>query len=294
MGTSSSYGGSKKKPWKDARQQILDLPSGGGGGGPDSGNSPPGLDDLLDNLWGTIGDALDSDDPSLHAPTIDEPSISIPTLLPWLRPTSGGPSTGSSGGAGGGTGGGGVRTGGGRQGAGSKRQVTRSAARGGTVLGAAHAVRQGDAGYLSELGLDLGRLQTLSVARQCGEILDAVLGEGGHPDEAALRKASLESMKEILSAQDEPELAGSVETFVANFVFELALVELQAQVSNGAISPGDVARQEQTIRSYLNRRVKTAGLPTSGVLQPRELRGHTAKLTKEVVKVLRARSGGSE
>ncbi len=286
MGTSDSYGGSTKKVWQDARQQILDLPSGDSAGG-DSGDVPANLDDLLDDLWGNVGDALDSDDPALHSPELDKPSLSIPNLLPWLSVP------GSSGSGSGGSGGGPVqRTGGGRQGTGSRRQVVRSAARGGMVLGAAHAVRREDSQYLQELGLDLDRLRELSVPRQCGEILDAVLGEGSHPDEAALRRASLESLKEILATDATPDEAESVQTFVANFVFELALVELQAQISDGSLRKEDVAAQEQVIRSYLDRRVETVALAKSRPLTPRDLREYSAKLAKEVIKVLRARTGG--
>jgi hypothetical protein len=277
MGTSSSYGGSSKKVWKDARQQVLDLPSSGGGGG--DGPPPPESDinDVLDNLWGTVGDALDSDDPSLHAPSIDPSEIS----------------TSGSGGGSGGAGGGAERTGGGRQGGGSKRQVTRSAARGGAVLGAAHAVQRGDSAYLSELGLDLERLKGLSIPRQCGEILNAVLGEGSHPDEAALRKASLESLKEILTADTEPNEVDSVHTFVTSFVFELMLVELQQQVNDKALAPEDVAKQEKLIKGYLDKAVKKLSLSKTGTIQPRELRAETARLTKEAVKVLRARKSGN-
>lgn len=286
MGTSGSYGGSTKKAWKDARQQVLDLPSGGGGDG-DAGGPEPG-EPALDNLWGLIGDALDSDDPELHEPSIDDSKISLPVLMPWI---SGGSGRSGNGSGGGGTGG--AHTGGGRQGAGSRRRVMRGAARGGTAIGAAYAVRQGDTAYLEELGLNLARLQGLSPIRQCAEILDAVLGEGSHPDDLALRKASLESLKEVLAQGSQPDQLATLRTFVVNYVFELALVELQRQVNEGALAPTDVAKKERTIRTYLERRVQTIDLGDGGVVQPRDLRTRAAALTKEVVKVLRARGGGA-
>jgi hypothetical protein len=171
--------------------------------------------------------------------------------------------------------------------------VTRSAARGGTALGAAYAVRSGDAGYLEELGLDLTRLQSLSPIRQCAEILDAVLGEGAHPDELALRKASLEALKDVLTKGDPPDEAVSLRAFVVSYVFELSLVELQRQVNEGALSPDGVARKERTIRTYLEKRVQNLPIPGGGVIQPRDLRTRAAELTKEVIKLLRARGGGA-
>ncbi len=284
MGTSGSYGGSTKKAWKDARQQVLDLPSGDGGGGQNDGAEPS--DKLLEDLWEKIADGLDSDDPTLHEPTTDEAKISLPVLMPWLSRSGGG--SGGGGGVGGQ-----VRTGGGRQGTGSRRQVARGAARGGAALGAAYAVRSGNAAYLQELGLDLARLRGLSPTRQCAEILDAVLGEGSHPDELALRKASLEALKDVLATNDPPDEATALRSFVVSYVFELSLVELQKQVNDGALAPADVAQKERTIRRYLEKRVQTLPSPDGGVIQPSELRSRAANLTKEVIKLLRAGSGGA-
>lgn len=282
MGTSGAYGGSAKQVWKDARQQVLDLPGGGGG---DQGDSQDQAgDQALDALWSQIADALGSDDPSLYDSVPDDGKISLPVLMPWLRTSGGGSGAGA---------GGQIRTGGGRQGSRSRREVTRSAARGGAALGAAYAIRAGDAAYLDELGLDLTRLQGLSAARQCAEILDAILGEGAHPDELALRKASLEALKEVLIQDEPPDETSSLRLFVVSYVFELSLVELQRQVSEGATSPSDVARKERTIRTYLEKRVRTIPIPGRGAIQPSELRSRAAQLTQEVIKLLRAGVGGT-
>lgn len=290
MGTSNSYGGSSKKDWVSARQQILDLSSGDGrdssGDGQDAESGDP-----LDDLWGTVADALDSDDPTLHAPELDQESVSLPNLMPWLSSTGPSAGRGRGGGAGGGSG---SRTGGGRQGRGSRRQVTRSAARGGTVLGAAHAVRRGDAEYLQEIGLDLGRLQSFSPLRQAAEILDAVLGEGSHPDEAALRRASLEALKEVLAANDEPEPIDSLRSFVTNFVFEQSLVELQRQMTEAGLTTEEAAEQERTIKNYLAVRVKRVKMPASGNLHPSDIKNEAVRLTKEVIKLLRSRTGAAK
>lgn len=286
MGTSGVYGGSQKKPWRDARQSVLDLPSSGEGSTDRDAPADPALDDALEDLWSLIGDALDSDDPALHATDVDDAGLALPNLIPWLRSPRGSSSGGGSGGAGGGP-----RTGGGRQGAGSRRQVIRSAARGGTALGAAFAIRQGDAAHLEDLGLDLARLQSLSPLRQCAEILDAVLGEGSHPDELALRKAALASLKEVLTADTPPDELAAVRSFVTSYVFELALVELQRQVNESGLASGEVAARERMIRSYLNRRVRAMPIERTGSVKPSELRAIAGRLTKEVVKVLRARDG---
>ena len=169
--------------------------------------------------------------------------------------------------------------------------MTRGAARGGAALGAAYAVRSGDAAYLEELGLDLTRLRGLSPTRQCAEILDAVLGEGSHPDELALRKASLEALKDVLATDDPPDEATSLRSFVVSYVFELSLVELQQQVNDGALSPEDVAQKERIIRTYLKKRVQKLAIPSGEVIHPSDLRSRAAQLTKEVIKLLRAGGG---
>ncbi len=287
MGTSGSYGGSGKKPWRDARQQVLDLPSDSSSSADSGGETeldPPS--DALSDLWETIGDALDSDDPSLHAPTLDEPDVGLPKLMPWLSAGT----RGSGGGGGGGVAA--VRTGGGRSGSGSRRRVVRGAARGGTALGAAYAVRRGDSAYLDELGLSLASLRTLSPVRQCAEILDAVLGEESHPDEQALRKASLETLKAVLADDQPPNELTAVRSFVVEFVFELALVELQRQVNEGALSAADVMKKEKMVRGYLERRVLSIDITTGSDIRPRDLRFRAAVLTKEAIKVLRAGSSG--
>lgn len=286
MGTSGAYGGSSKQSWKEARQLVLDFLSADIGGDPGSGHGPD--NEPLDDLWTAIAEALGSDDP-----TLDEPS-SVDTIA--FLPTHTRSPSGSAGGSGegGGAAGGQARSRGGRQGAGSRRQVTQGAARGGTALGAAYAVRSGDAEYLGELGLNLERLRGLSPVRQCAEILDAVLGEGAHPDELALRKASLEALKQILAAGDSsPDEATALRSFVVSYVFELSLVELQKQVNEGALSPSDVARKERTIRRYLEKRVASLPIPGGEVIKASELRLRAERLTKEVVKVLRADRGGT-
>lgn len=286
MGTSGSYGGSQKQKWKDARQQILNLPDGGSSGDASQGGD---VESQLENLWGTIADALDSDDPTLHAPVEPgSPRLQLQSLLPWLASSNGGATSG------GGRGGSATpRTGGGREGARSRRQVVRSAARGGTALAAAFAVRSGDEGYLAEIGLDLARLRTLSPVRQCAEILDAVLGEGAHPDELALRRAALEALKQVLSTAEPPNEVQTLRTFVASYVFELALVEIQRQLNEGGATHDDVVRKESMIKGYIERRTAAVTVDQDGVVSPTGLTLAAVRLTNEVIKLLRARGAAT-
>jgi hypothetical protein len=97
----------------------------------------------------------------------------------------------------------------------------------------------------------------------------------------------------VLTRDEPPDEATSLRAFVVSYVFELSLVELQRQVNEGALSPADVARKERIIRTYLVKRVETLPVPSNVVIQPRDLRTRAAELAKEVIKLLRAGSGGA-
>jgi hypothetical protein len=213
VGTSGSYGGSSRRAWRNARQLLLDLPVGPAAGGTTS----PEDFDRLEPLCAAIGDALTGDDPFLNDPVLDGDMLSLDRLLPKARPAGLAASGGGSGG--------GLVSGksqpAGRSGAGSRRQIVRGAARGGAALGAAYAFRRGDARALGDLGLDLDYLSSLGPVQQCAAILDAVLGEGGHPDEYALRKASLQSLKDVLLSDVPPGELDALGGFVVSYVYEL-------------------------------------------------------------------------
>lgn len=286
MGTSGSYGGSSRQGWSSARDQVADLPGTPGAG---SGGSDQAEDAAAADLWSTIADALADEDTALVGPLPTETTYPIADLLP-RGPRVRSPAGGGSGG-GGGVGGGLVRgeTGSaGRRGSRSSRAIRRGAARGGAAIGAAYALRQGDAAALSELGLDLAELRVLSPTKQCMSILDAVLGEGGHPDEHALRRAVAGAIKEVLQSDAPPDEIETLRSFVANFVFQIALVELQGELTSGHVSAAESAQRESRIQRWLERRVRLLQFPTEGRLPITRFREAAAGLAQEAIRVLRA------
>ncbi|MHB9149815.1 MAG: hypothetical protein ACYC33_07020 [Thermoleophilia bacterium] len=164
-----------------------------------------------------------------------------------------------------------------------------NAARGGMVLGAGYAIRQNDGAALADYGLSIENLRGLSPVRQCAAILDALLGQGAHPDEHALRKASMESLKEILQSEIPPPEADAVGGFVVNYVYELVLVELQAQLDAGAMNAAESARRERGIRHYLEHRVAQVKATITGRVKASDLRSLAARLTSEAIRIVRAR-----
>ena len=106
---------------------------------------------------------------------------------------------------------------------------------------------------------------------QCARILEAVLGEGSHPDEAALQRAAAEQLKAILVSEETLSEADAIRGFVARFVFELMLVELQAGLTAGRIDTATATRKEGRVKRWLEARVKAIALPGGESVAPGSL-----------------------
>lgn len=297
MGTTDAYGGSGNQAWNSARQLLDDLPvpaspdgSDGSGDdgddavGDDAGGDDAGGDDALAGVAGALADALAHDDAALSSPPAP---LTLTGLLPRRGRVGGG---GGRGGAG--TPGGGIRGAGGgagRTGGGSRRSVTRSAARGGAAIGGAYALRSGNREALAEIGLDLDELRGLGPRTQCARILDAVLGEAGHPDEMALRIAAAEQLKAIITMPAPPSEADALRGFIAAFVFQIGLVELRADLAKGHIDSAAATRKEGRLRRYLSRRAAALTVPTTGRMSIADFSAHADRLVREAIALLRAR-----
>jgi len=290
MGTSGAYGGSNTQPWRDVHDAFGEMPPGPGPGDAGDGDGDGADGDSGDSaagLAGAISNALGSDDGGVSAPAPASP-YALGSLI------ARGPGGGGGGGGGGASRPGGLRgeSGGtGRSGGGSSRSIGRSAARGGAAIGGAYALRAGDATALADLGLDLDHLRTLSPRAQCARILDAVLGEGGHPDEAALRAAAVEQMKAVLSEPTAPPPAegDALRAFIASYVFQLALVELRSGLERKDIDVPEAALREGQLLRYLKKRVEQLSVPARGRMPIQQFAQHADRLVREMLKMLRDR-----
>lgn len=298
MGTSGAYGGSSAGRWQDARDRFADL-------GGDLASGPPGEGDRGEPGRGQPSDAPPSGDDASGSPSDDtaaavaaaaaallgddpdarRPSVAFP--LSALLPRRGGASGGGAGGAGGGDGAGRSSTGG-RAGTRSRRGVVRGAARGAAAIGGAYALRAGDAAGLRDLGLDLSELTTLPPRTQTARILDAALGDAGHPDDYALRRATAEHLKSVLLAKTPPDPEDTIREFIGEWIFQLGLVELRAQAAAGRLVPQQAARAERRLRDWLSRRVRGVSLPRLGRLSVQAFSDIAAKVTAEALRLLRA------
>jgi hypothetical protein len=289
MGTSDAYGGSSAGRWQNARDGFADLdadtvavPAGQPGGdrpsAPPGDAAPPPPDDAAAAAAAALAAALLADDPAARQPSVTFP---ISTLLP--RRGGGG----HRGGGGGGDGAGRSSTGG-RVGTGSRRGVVRGAARGAAAIGGAYALRAGDAAGLRDLGLDLNELAALPPRAQCARILDTVLGDAGHPDDYALRRATAEHLKSILLAATAPTPEDTIRGFLGEWIFQLGLVELRAQAAAGQLAAQQAVRAERRLRDWLVRRIRDVRLPRFGRLSVQVFSDIAARVTGETLRLVRA------
>ncbi len=240
MGTSGAYGGSARQAWTASRDRIAELVGDTVvGSGSDSSNAA-----AIDALLGAISD----DDPAVAMPRITT------SILPGLATSS------QPGRAGFGVGGHRISpavTGGGR----SRRRISRGARLGGLAVGAGYAIRQGNADSLLELGIVLADIAGMSPAQQCLEILNALIGDSGHPDETALRHALIEVLEFILTASELPDPISMVKQFISRFVFQIMLVEIGDALLDSRLDAERAARLEDEIEGWLDARLEHANTP---------------------------------
>lgn len=252
MGTSNAYGGSSGAAWEAVREAWAGLGDGVDVPAQDTPSDSPPVPPEYDDLGQALGQAL-------MPPVRPGPAPSLPSLLPRSR--------GSGGGGGGGTGGG--ETGGyaGQVGGRTRRSVALQAARGGAAVGAAHAYRARDAAALSQYGITLAELDALSPRMRCAKILDLVLGDAGHPDEAAVRKASAQQVKKIIDpTQPDQTTVESLRDMIGEITLQLGLVELTDQILANTTTPAAATKKENGLRSWIKAKVRGLDLGKYGTV----------------------------
>ena len=273
MGTSSSYKGSKSSSWKIARELFAEL---------EASDSTPANQD---------NPAVDNQDQSpaaQAAAAIAQAIINENTVKPGKHYNF------SLSGilAGGGGGGGGAirnqRQGKGNKGGGSTQGAVKRAAKGAVAIGAARAIRNGDSARLSELGLNLEELRGLKPEQQCAKIADAIFGDTNTPDDAILKRATIEHMKEVLLAEVPLSLEDSIKGFLADLIFQLGLVEHKAANSEQQIPPSQLKNKEDQIEAWLKRKVQSLTLSNLDGLNNKRLANASAKLMEQTLAMARA------
>lgn len=262
MGTSSSYKGSLSESWRSARDRFNQVDS----------SSSENAD--VSSTANAIGSALSNDLPIKRTISFSISSLSA--------------RGGSDGGGGGSNAGGGHERQNGRAGSKSVRQPLRGAARGATAIRAAFDLLSGNRAELDKLGLSLDELQSLGAQEQCVRIVDVIIGDANHPDDAALKRAVIEHLKNILLSDETPSVGDTVKSFVGEWIFQLALVELRAESNQEAVNATEIRQKENKLRDWLKVSMRQVSLPDAENLSTQKLANATAKLTVQAITLLKA------
>lgn len=282
MGTNGAFGGSDAAAWEQARDQWTALGGSSGGAAEEASQSDSqpqeGGDPAFDPLITAIAEALIGEDPDSRRP-------SVPTFpLSATLPRRGG---GRGGGAAGGGGGGGLTGTGSPSGA---RRVTSQAARGGNAIGAATAYRDRDAAALAGYGLTLDELDALSPRMRYGRILDVAIGQAGHPDEQAMRQASLEQIKALLAGDADaakPTGLEAIRDFVGELTIRLGLIELRDQILANTVTAKQAHQRETGLRQWVKAKVGKLDLGRYGMVSTRDFHQVARQMSADVLRLLK-------
>jgi hypothetical protein len=125
--------------------------------------------------------------------------------------------------------------------------------------------------------------------QQRDALLNATIGEPGHPDDYALRRAANDFLKQVLT--DETTDALSVlRDFVGAYLNNIALVELMQQLNDGRVDAKEAVNKEREIKAWVIARLRKEQFKAEGgLIQIEQFRQTAARLVQAAVKILRAR-----
>lgn len=279
MGTNGAFGGSGAAAWDHVRDEWTSLGGQSDGGSVDDPTPTTDGDPAYDALISAIAGALIGEDPDARRPSV--PSFALSDILPRRG--------GGRGGGGGGASGGGGTSGGGGSSSGGRR-VTSQAARGGSAIGAATAYRDRDTAALAGYGLTLEELDALSPRMRCARILDVAIGQAGHPDEQAMRQASLEQIKVLLANGPESGTISGLEAirnFIGELTVRLGLIELRDQILANSVTAKQAHQRETGLRQWVKAKVARIDLGRYGTVTTRDFHQVARQMSADVLRLLK-------
>ena len=168
--------------------------------------------------------------------------------------------------------------------------MTSQAARGGSAIGAAAAYRDRDSATLAGYGLTLEELDELSPRMRCARILDIAIGQAGHPDEQAMRQASLEQIKALLAADpDVSRISGleAIRNFIGELTVRLGLIELRDQILANSVTAKQAHQRETGLRHWVKAKINRLDLGRYGTVTTRDFHQVARQMSADVLRLLK-------
>ncbi|MGN5734715.1 hypothetical protein [Arthrobacter psychrochitiniphilus] len=168
--------------------------------------------------------------------------------------------------------------------------MTSQAARGGNAIGAATAYRDRDAAGLAGYGLSLEELDALSPRMRCARILDTAIGLAGHPDEQAMRQASLEQIKSlVMGGPDAYKISGleAIRNFIGELTVRLGLIELRDQILANTVTAKQAHQRESGLRQWVKAKINRLDLGRYGTVSTRDFHQVARQMSADVLRLLK-------
>ncbi|MEZ5186495.1 MAG: hypothetical protein R2720_12175 [Candidatus Nanopelagicales bacterium] len=133
-------------------------------------------------------------------------------------------------------------------------------------------------------------LDALSPRMRCARILDVAIGQAGHPDEQAMRQASLEQIKVLLaSGPESSNLSGleAIRNFIGELTVRLGLIELRDQILANSVTAKQAHQHETGLRQWVKAKVNKLDLGSYGTVTTRDFHQVARQMSADVLRLLK-------
>jgi len=125
---------------------------------------------------------------------------------------------------------------------------------------------------------------------RCARILDVAIGQVGHPDEQAMRQASLEQIKVLLaSGPESSNLSGleAIRNFIGELTVRLGLIELRDQILANSVTAKQAHQRETGLRQWVKAKVNKLDLGSYGTVTTRDFHQVARQMSADVLRLLK-------
>ncbi|KYH43905.1 hypothetical protein AZH51_15875 [Branchiibius sp. NY16-3462-2] len=125
---------------------------------------------------------------------------------------------------------------------------------------------------------------------RCARILDVAIGQAGHPDEQAMRQASLEQIKVLLaSGPESSNLSGleAIRNFIGELTVRLGLIELRDQILANSVTAKQAHQHETGLRQWVKAKVNKLDLGSYGTVTTRDFHQVARQMSADVLRLLK-------